>query len=61
LWSTGNETLGVVVFMLYDEGNTGGAAAVGTVAVAVVLALAVAASVLARLAGLPRGVLPWQS
>jgi hypothetical protein len=51
----------VVVFMLYDEGNTGGAAAVGTVAVAVVLALAVAASVLARLAGLPRGVLPWQS
>lgn len=60
LWSTGNETLGVVVFMLYDEGNTGGAAAVGTVAVALVLALAVAASALARLSGLPRGVLPWQ-
>ncbi|MDW8124775.1 MAG: iron ABC transporter permease [Geminicoccaceae bacterium] len=60
LWSTGNETLGVVVFMLYDEGNTGGAAAVGTVAVVVVLLLAAAASLLARLCGLPRGVLPWQ-
>lgn len=60
LWSTGNETLGVVVFMLYDEGNSGGAAAVGTVAVAFVLALAALASTLARLAGLPRGVLPWQ-
>lgn len=61
LWSTGNETLGVVVFMLYDEGNTGGAAAVATVAVAAVLLLAAAASLLARLAGLPRGVLPWQA
>ncbi|MDW8369649.1 MAG: iron ABC transporter permease [Geminicoccaceae bacterium] len=60
LWSTGNETLGVVVFMLYDEGNSGGAAAVGTVAVLAVLMLAAAASLLARLAGLPRGVLPWQ-
>lgn len=60
LWSTGNETLGVVVFMLYDEGNSGGAAAVGTVAVLLVLALAALASALARRAGLPRGVLPWQ-
>ncbi|BCX18359.1 MAG: iron ABC transporter permease [Geminicoccaceae bacterium] len=61
LWSTGNGRLGVVVFMLYDEGNTGGAAAVGTVAVAVVLLLAAGASALARILGLPRGVLPWQS
>jgi iron(III) transport system permease protein len=60
LWSSGNETLGVVVFMLYDEGNTGGAAAVATVATAAVLAIAGLASLLARLAGLPRGVLPWQ-
>lgn len=60
LWSTGNETLGVVVFMLYDEGNTGGAAAVATVATALVLALAGLAALLARAAGLPRGVLPWQ-
>lgn len=61
LWSTGNETLGVVVFMLYDEGNTGGAAAVATVATALVLALAGLAALLARAAGLPRGVLPWQT
>lgn len=60
LWSSGNETLGVVVFMLYDEGNTGGAAAVATIATAAVLVLAGLGSLLARLAGLPRGVLPWQ-
>jgi iron(III) transport system permease protein len=61
LWSTGNETLGVIVFRLYDEGNSPAAAAVATLSVLVVLALAALASLAARLGGLPRGALPWQA
>ncbi|WP_209424451.1 iron ABC transporter permease [Pararhodobacter sp. SW119] len=59
LWSRGNETLGVVIFSLYDEGRTTMAAAVSVWVLAVVLALAGAISLLAR--RLPEGVLPWQS
>lgn len=59
LWSRGNETVGVVVFSLQDEGRTTMAAAVSVWVLAVVLAMAGLMSVLAR--RLPEGVLPWQS
>ncbi|MFP4328938.1 MAG: ABC transporter permease [Paracoccaceae bacterium] len=59
LWSQGNETLGVVVFSLYDEGRTTMAAAVSIWVLAVVMTLAGLVTLLAR--GLPEGVLPWQS
>jgi iron(III) transport system permease protein len=59
LWSRGNETVGVVVFSLQDEGRTTMAAAVSVWVLGVVLALAGLVSVLAR--RLPQGVLPWQS
>jgi len=59
LWSTGSETLGVVVFFLQDEGNSPAAAAVATVSVAVTLALAGLASLFGR--NLPEGVVPWRA
>ncbi len=59
LWSRGNETLGVVVFSLYDEGRTTMAAAVSIWVLAVVLTLAGLVTLLVR--RLPQGVLPWQS
>ncbi len=59
LWSQGSETVGVMVFSLYDEGNPTAAAAVSVWVLAIVLALAALASALAR--HLPEGVLPWQS
>jgi iron(III) transport system permease protein len=59
LWSTGRETLGVVVFGLHYEGNSPAAAAVATISIAVTLALAGAASALSR--KLPEGVVPWQA
>ncbi len=59
LWSRGNETLGVVIFSLYDEGNSTAAAAVSVWVLIVVLVLSFAISLLAR--RLPRGVLPWQT
>ena len=40
LWSTGNETLGVMVFQLQYEGSTPAAAALSTIIVAVILSLA---------------------
>jgi len=58
LWSTGNETLGVLVFQLQYEGNSTGAAALATVIVAVTLLLAAAAGALgSRLAP---GAAPWK-
>lgn len=59
LWSTGHETLGVIVFNLYDEGNATAAAAVAVLTVLATLAAALAAALLAR--RLPHGVLPWQT
>lgn len=58
LWSSGNETLGVVIYNLYDEGNSTGAAAVATLTVVATLIIAAVTSLMAR--RLPRGVLPWQ-
>jgi iron(III) transport system permease protein len=58
LWSSGNETLGVVVFQLEQGGDSPSAAAMACVTVAV----AVAALGLLGLVGrrLPAGVLPWR-
>jgi iron(III) transport system permease protein len=59
LWSSGNETIGVVVYNLHDEGNSTAAAAVAVLVVAVTLCLALGASALGR--RLPYGALPWQA
>lgn len=57
LWSSGTETLGVVVFNLDDGGYSVLASAVAAVTVAVILALMLGTSLFAR--AMPRGVLPW--
>jgi iron(III) transport system permease protein len=59
LWSTGRETLGVVVFALQYEGNSPAAAAVAVISVAVTLALAGIATTLGR--RLPEGMVPWRA
>lgn len=59
LWSTGNETLGVMIFTLHYEGNSPAAAAVSTVAVLATLALAGLIGWLGR--RLPDGVVPWRA
>jgi iron(III) transport system permease protein len=58
LWTTGLETLGVVVYNLEEGGNTVLASAVSVVAVGVIVALMALSTLAAR--RLPRGVLPWQ-
>jgi iron(III) transport system permease protein len=58
LWSTGNETLGVVVFSLEQGGDGTSAAALSVLTVLATVALMALASLAAR--RLPRGVLPWQ-
>lgn len=58
LWSSGNETIGVMIFALQYEGNSPAAAAVSVMAVALVLGIAL---LLDRLAGRLRpGTLPWR-
>ena len=59
LWSRGNETVGVLVFNLYDEGNATAAAAASVIAVLITFAAAGLATLMAR--WLPKGVLPWQA
>jgi iron(III) transport system permease protein len=59
LWSSGRETLGVIVFMLQYEGNSPAAAAVATISIAVTLVLAALASLVGR--NLPEGVVPWRA
>ena len=58
LWSSGHETLGVVVFSLEQGGDTTLAAALSVLVVLATVALMGGASLLAR--RLPAGVLPWQ-
>jgi iron(III) transport system permease protein len=57
LWSSGNETIGVMVFALQYEGNSTAAAAVAVLSTVLVLILAALATAVAR--ALPRGMLPW--
>jgi iron(III) transport system permease protein len=59
LWSSGAETLGVIVYSLQEGGDSPAAAAVSVVAIVVVLALMLAANGLAR--RLPPGALPWRA
>lgn len=57
LWSSGSETLGVMVFSLQEGGDSPLAAAVSVIAVGVVVVAMAALTLLSR--RLPRGVLPW--
>ena len=57
LWSSGTETLGVVLFSLEEAGFASQAAAVALCTAAVVVTLCLVLQGLAR--RLPRGVLPW--
>jgi iron(III) transport system permease protein len=58
LWSSGNETLGIVVFSLEQGGDNLSAAALAVLTVVATILLMLIAG---RLAGrLPRGALPWQ-
>ena len=58
LWSSGAETVGVVLFSLEQAGDSVSAAAVAVVAVVVTLAMMMVANALAS--RVARGVLPWQ-
>lgn len=57
LWSSGNETIGVMVFALQYEGNSTAAAAVAVLSTMLVLILATIATLASR--RLPSGTLPW--
>jgi len=59
LWSTGNETVGVMVYNLYDEGSATSSSAASVLSIAVTLAAAGLATLAAR--RLPGGVLPWRT
>ncbi|MBP2303589.1 ABC transporter permease [Azospirillum picis] len=58
LWSQGHETLGVVVYALEEGGSSTLAAALGVVAILVVLAAMLVLGLLGR--RLPPGVVPWR-
>jgi iron(III) transport system permease protein len=58
LWSTGTETLGVMVFFLQYEGNTPAAAALASAVTAAVICLALVVDVIGR--RFAPGVVPWQ-
>jgi len=59
LWSSGTETLGVVIFNLDDSGETVMASAVAMTIVLVVMFLMAVIQLTSR--HLPKGVVPWQS
>jgi len=58
LWSSGSETVGVVLFSLEQAGEAVAAAAVAVIAVVVTLSMMLMANALAS--RVARGVLPWQ-
>jgi iron(III) transport system permease protein len=59
LWSSGTETLGVVIFNLDDSGETAMASALAMTIVMVVMLLMVVVQLLSR--RFPKGVVPWQT
>lgn len=59
LWSSGTETLGVVIFNLDDSGETAMASALAMTIVFVVMALMALIQVFSR--RFPKGVVPWQT
>jgi iron(III) transport system permease protein len=59
LWSSGAETLGVVLFSLEQAGDSTSAAAVGVITVLATVATMLAGGLLSR--RLPPGTLPWQA
>lgn len=59
LWSSGTETLGVLVYNLDDGGATGMATALAMLIVLAIVVMMATAQLLAR--RLPDGVLPWQT
>ncbi|MCR8826972.1 ABC transporter permease [Pseudosulfitobacter koreensis] len=59
LWSSGTETLGVVIFNLDDSGETAMASALAMTIVAVVMGLMIAIQLLSH--RFPKGVVPWQT
>ncbi|MBD3786916.1 MAG: iron ABC transporter permease [Sphingomonadales bacterium] len=59
LWSSGTETLGVVIFNLEDSGETVMASALAMAIVGLIVALMAAVQAGAR--HLPKGTIPWQS
>lgn len=59
LWSSGVETVGVMVFSLQAEGNSPEAAALSVTSILLVSALALLLDRLGR--GLPAGTLPWRN
>ncbi|MCU4179297.1 iron ABC transporter permease [Bosea sp. BH3] len=58
LWSSGTETLGVVLFSLKEAGLAGEAAAIAVSASAVILVVMLALDLLGR--HLPQNILPWR-
>ena len=59
LWSSGTETLGVVIFNLDDSGETGMASALAMTIVFVVIVLISLIQLFSR--RFPKGVVPWQT
>lgn len=59
LWSSGTETLGVVIFNLDDSGETGMASALAMTIVFVVIVLMALIQLFSR--RFPKGVVPWQT
>jgi len=59
LWSTGNETVGVAVFLYQYEGDAASAAALASLSLALTLGIALAVALLRRY--LPEGVLKWRA
>ena len=59
LWSSGTETLGVVIFNLDDSGETGMASALAMTIVFVVIVLMSLIQLFSR--RFPKGVVPWQT
>jgi iron(III) transport system permease protein len=58
LWSSGSETIGVVIFSFEQGGDSSYAAAVSMMTVTLTVVLMIASNALAR--HLPNGVLPWR-